>query len=76
MFDLINRLDRFLGLFAPSEPKPGTQHLCDYGQYATDDIGIFLNPSTVSPHGEIVQSSSGCEKPVVSQRYPIDSSRS
>ena len=56
---------------ASGEPIRETQHRCDCGQYAPDNIGIFQVPSTVSPHGEIVQSSSDCHTPVVSQRHPI-----
>ena len=50
--------DLFRRLYALGESKRETQRQCDCEQYAGDDIGIFQVLSTVSPHGEIAQSSS------------------
>ena len=76
MFDLINRLTGFLGFSHQVNPNQERSIYVIADNTRQTTLDLFLNPSTVSPHGEIVQSSSDCEMPVVSQRYPIDSSRS
>ena len=65
----------FHALYASGESKRETQWRCDYEQCAVDDIGIFRVPSTLSLHGEIVQSSSAGRTPLARRTPRIDSSR-